>query len=595
MILSLVSIAVVLLIAYIWLTRGFFSALIHFLCTLIAGAIAFALWEPIGYAILDGTEGVGFIDGSAWGIALALPFAVSLILLRFVTDRVLRSNVIISSTGNYVGGGLLGAAAGAISVGIAVIALSYLRVDFLGAKSFDYAHTGNPVRKRGLWVPFDRMTVTLYGHLSERGLRTETPLARWQPAAHEMGNAMRMSPFEGKGRNTFRPKDFDVRGRFSIEGGQFNDYLRDRWNPSAQTVLDPAGQPYPANTRIEGFVVVFQAGSREKDGKSAIGAGQIMLVSENADGQRDVSFPIAVTAQAEPSNPGAARFRFDSSQVFIASAGSASESVMAFEFPVRADYKPVALFVKGVRVTVNPAQTGPKFAGASDRDAGLAALGVGNPAALPSSNPDADNPVISTVNRNPGQIDIPGFALSTGIPIFILQEGQHQNVEIRKNSQWYVVRGTLEATLEEARRWPNVTERNLRITDFMAVEDRVMVQVEVTTLPGGVPSRMSWLGKSLDAAEALLPPLLIDTNGEQYQPVGYVYTDETSYKMSFDPSRPIRSMSEMPALSKSRPAQRMILLFQVSYGRSIKSFNKGQKIIAQFDPPIVCDQRQANR
>jgi hypothetical protein len=596
MMLNLIAIILVLLIAYMWLTRGFFSALIHFLCTLIAGAVAFALWEPLGYAILENTDSVGFIDGSAWGLALAVPFAVTLIVARFIADRTLRSNVIVSQAANYAGGGLLGLGSAVIAVGIATISLSYLRVDFLDAKSFAYSSNGSIVRRGGLWVPFDSMTARLYGHLSERALRVDTPLARWHPALHEAGNAMRMS-FAERGRNTYRPSDFDVRARFTVKDGSFSSLLTDRWNPGTQSVVDPSGKAYPEDTRLEGFVVVFKAGSREKDGKTAVGAAQLMLVSENQDEERVISFPVAVTTQAEPSNPGAARFRYEAQEVFIASSGAASEAIMAFEFPVMNGFEPVALYVKGVRVDVESIRGGPAptFASASERDSGLASLGVGNPAALPSAGTGDQDTRVSTESR-PGQVaQVPGFSITNAIPIFALQEGQHQTVELGKNSEWFVIRGQLKATVEEARRWPNVTERNLRINNFIAVNDRVMVQVEVTSLPGGVPNRMSLLGKSFDAAEALLPPLLVDTAGESYQPVGFVYIDEQMYELSFDPSRPIRAMSELPTLSRSRPAQRLVLIFQVSLGREIKSFNKGSKIIAEFVPPVPCNQRQTNR
>ena len=35
------------LIAYWWANQGLFSATIHFVCVLCAGALAFATWEPI--------------------------------------------------------------------------------------------------------------------------------------------------------------------------------------------------------------------------------------------------------------------------------------------------------------------------------------------------------------------------------------------------------------------------------------------------------------------------------------------------------------------------------------------------------------------
>ena len=68
---------VVILIAYTWLQRGFFSAVLHFACTIIAGAIAFALWEPVAFAIMDLAPQRGFatfLADNALGISLAVLF-----------------------------------------------------------------------------------------------------------------------------------------------------------------------------------------------------------------------------------------------------------------------------------------------------------------------------------------------------------------------------------------------------------------------------------------------------------------------------------------------------------------------------------------
>ena len=42
MIMSIGVIVFVLFVSYIWVSQGLFSALLHFVCTLVAGAIAFA-------------------------------------------------------------------------------------------------------------------------------------------------------------------------------------------------------------------------------------------------------------------------------------------------------------------------------------------------------------------------------------------------------------------------------------------------------------------------------------------------------------------------------------------------------------------------
>ncbi|MCH2149191.1 MAG: hypothetical protein MK095_07135, partial [Phycisphaerales bacterium] len=63
-ILNLLIIGLVLLIAYWWSQQGFFGALLHLLAVIVAGALAFAFWEPIAIDVLLGG---GTFDGYAMG------------------------------------------------------------------------------------------------------------------------------------------------------------------------------------------------------------------------------------------------------------------------------------------------------------------------------------------------------------------------------------------------------------------------------------------------------------------------------------------------------------------------------------------------
>ncbi|MDI1290704.1 MAG: hypothetical protein PSX37_12235, partial [bacterium] len=81
--LSLIAIAIMLLTAYIWLTRGFFSAFLHMICVVLAGGIAFAVWEPFAYLLLDKGR---FLESTAWCLGLALPFTAALLVLRLICD-----------------------------------------------------------------------------------------------------------------------------------------------------------------------------------------------------------------------------------------------------------------------------------------------------------------------------------------------------------------------------------------------------------------------------------------------------------------------------------------------------------------------------
>src|SRR5215813_3532623 len=111
MVMVAIIVVVVGLTSYVWSTRGFFSALIHMACVIAAGAIAFGLWEPLGYLLLDmsGDRGFGsLIRDVSWGLALALPFALSLALLRAGVDKLLPMNAQCDPTVDYIGGAACG-------------------------------------------------------------------------------------------------------------------------------------------------------------------------------------------------------------------------------------------------------------------------------------------------------------------------------------------------------------------------------------------------------------------------------------------------------------------------------------------------------
>src|SRR5690606_23553448 len=137
MFIALLSAVVVLASAYIWLTRGFFSAMINMVCVIVAGAIAFGVVEPLAYLILDAAPERGFmsiIRDAAWALALALPFAVSVVVLRLSVDKLLPHNTKLQGSADYAGGLVCGGASGVITAGIMVMSIGFLRVDtaFMG-------------------------------------------------------------------------------------------------------------------------------------------------------------------------------------------------------------------------------------------------------------------------------------------------------------------------------------------------------------------------------------------------------------------------------------------------------------------------------
>lgn len=593
MMLSLLVIGIVLGCAWVWMSRGFFSGLINLACVLVAGAIAFAFWEPLAYALLKAAPDRGFLSflgGTAWAIALGIPFAAALALLRVATDALLPANAQVDPVVDYGGGIVTGACSGLIIAGFVSLSISFLRLppDQFGYSPIAYGSAGNIARQDKLWLPADKLTSALYGHFSLASLKTGSPLAELYPDLHEAGGGMRTSFSEGRARNTYKPTDFQYEGRYflgDIEKGTISQFVTDQWDTNAQVVQDVDGSPAGPG-HVEGYTVTFLSGAKEKGGQVVIGNAQIRLICENqSDGTSQTVYPFAVVCQAEAANPAAARFRFDSTNVFIASVGGASESTMAFEFAVPKGYKSKYLYVKNVRHEVSEDNPKFKFASIADRDAaindGRVIKGIMG-AAIRSTGG------ATTSSQSSFESEHGGLMVSRALG-YTIQQGNERGLQL--NDVNSIIDGEASFAREDLAQG-NRVERNLRVDKFTTREDTVIVQVDVTA-----GQRTSLLGRSLDTALTVVPPVLVDSNGQQYEPVGFIYEDNQRIDIRFTPQQPVRGLTELPApLSKSRPDQKVKLVFMVSFGVTIERFQIGPEVITDWTKapmkPIKLNEKQ---
>lgn len=594
MMLSLLVIGIVLGCAWVWMSRGFFSGLLNLACVLAAGAIAFAFWEPLAYALLKAAPDRGllsFLGGTAWALALALPFAAALALLRVGTDALLPANAQVEPTVDYAGGIITGACSGLIIAGFVSLSISFLRLppDQFGYTPIAYGSAGNIARQDKLWLPADKLTTMLYGHFSSTSLRTGTPLAEYYPDLHEAGGGMRTSFADGKARNTYKPADFQYEGRYMLGDpakSAIGSLVNDQWDPNPQVVQDIDGNNLVGPGHVEGYTVTFLSGAKEKGGQVVIGNAQIRLLCEDeADGKKLTVYPFAVICQADSANPAAARFRFDSTNVFIASVGGASEAKMAFEFAIPKGYKSKYLYVKNLRQDVGEENPKYKFATVADRDAAIndGRIIKGILGASIRSSGGAATSQAGAFDDEHGGLEV-NRALG-----FTLQKGNERGLQINEANS--IIDGEAAFAREDIKQ-SSIVDKALRIDRFTTREDTVVVKVDVT---GG--QRTSLLGKSFDTALMVVPPVLVDSNGQQYEPVGYVYEDNQMVKVRFTPQQPIRGLTELPAaLSKSRPDQKVKLVFMVSFGVTIERFQIGPDVIADWTKapakPIKLDTRQ---
>lgn len=590
-------------IVYAWVIRGFFSALIHLVCTVAAGAVAFGVWEPLGHFLLGVSPDRGtmsFIRDASWAIALALPFALTLGILRAATNKLLPANARCDDVVEYVGGGVCGLAAAVITMGIFMLSYGFLRFspEAMGFQPVRYTSAadgrGSVEREPGIFIDmvprFDMVTARLYGQMSMTTLRTGEPLGKWYPRFDDVPWANRMT-HQGRSRNTVKRKDFDVLGWYTVgkeatdtawRGGPLRNLMVDKWSETGQVARDIVGEPI-TNGYIAGFKVRLNAGAKEKQGQIILGNGQVRLVVESVTEEEFKSLHpvaavtnIAIEGLGADQKPASARFRYDGNDVFFCSIGGSSDANMWLEFAVPSGYAPIGLFIKNIRWEVSEGQAPVNYATPEARDAAIDALG--GILAPPS-----------TATGNVGE----GIETSNSIGHRI-QRGSQGSLEIdRQGRSSVVVNGEHTFTLASLRDSQGV-DPSLLIDRFNVTDDTVVVKVDVS-----LNQKPSILGASADAADPSAPLVVEDVNGQQYEAIGYVYQDGEKVKIRYTPGQPIRGLTELTRsqvmISKSRPDQRLLLVFRPTFGVKLRAFKIGGQTIAEWDPPVELNFRQRSR
>ena len=599
MIMNIFAIGAVLLFAYLWMARGLWSALIHLVCTLVAGAVAFGLWETVAYFLLGLVPERGFltfIEGIAWGAGLLIPFAVALVVTRLIADKAVPANVMNNKILDYVGGALCGAASAAIAVGLLVIAVGYTRVgsDFLGYEPVTYteqrqAGGGALERTGGLWVPVDRVTAGLYGFASENALRTGTPLAEWYPNVEVAGYANKISYGNGRSRSAMAREDFTILGAWQVGDGSRS--VRDLLafpDPQGggqlnQGYIDLSGQT--VNTgRLVGYSLRFTAGARESSGQVIFGNGQVRLLMRDGAGDSIEAFPVALVSQADASEADLfGRWRFEGNDTFIASVGGGTTVDMGFEFVVPSGYEPRALYVKNTRAMVDDVEPR-RFPAPGVRDAAIASgalLGGG----LDIADLDTSNAFTLDGDQISSRVGRGGIVFAeTNILPFQFQKTQSRGLTIDDDNR--ITGGSQKYAPEELAGRGGVNA-DLRVDRIAPGDDTAIVMVDVG--PESVASLLGRVGRQAGLDDA---PQLSDTDGTVYQAVGFIYTDATITDIRFTPATPLGGVRDLPTLSSARTDQTLTLLFRVSSGVEMEFFALGNAVVFDFESGVEIVGRQ---
>jgi len=591
MIMNLIVIVLVLSIAYAWMVRGVFSAMLHMLCALVAGAIAFAAWEPLSIMLVNASPERGFfsfIESVAWGVSLIIPFSISFLLLRVLSDKAVPNNIRNNTAFDYVGGAVFGAITGVISIGVLVIGIGNMRVqtDLLGYQPLWYSSdrangAGSLVENESLWVPADKIVAGLYGKLSDGTMSSSQPLSFWYPEMELVGFASRVSPGEGAARNAVRPDDFRIMGAYTVgpeSGTKMSDLLKIN-DGGTQRYVDINDEPV-SNGRLFGYVFEFEPGAKERGKKGAgqlvISNGQVRMLAEDSEGNTQTIFPIAVIS--ESSEPGEfGRWRFDAEGVYITSTGGKSKVSMGFEFAVPQGHTPVALFVKNIRIKADEFPKPVDYANISRRDLVVRTGSILDGDRVEVSYND-DNAIIVNTTGGVSQI-----ITNTRIMDVIGSVNAKRSMTVNERNEIVGGEGTFSVKDEVGRKnAPN--SKNLRVERYEIGDDQEMIKLDVSS---GSPFGL--LTEAARSAPLDQPLKLIDENDNVYEAIGYEYMDREFMELRYTRGSTLTGIDETPTLSTTRDDQRLHITFIITDGVKIDRFAVGDVIIARFNPAVGDD------
>jgi hypothetical protein len=547
--LNILVIAFVGLIGYWWANQGLYSAFMHLMCVLVAGALGFATWEPFSNILL----GVPALQPYAWGVGLMLPFAIYLLVFRVAADKLAPENLNFPNWINLTVGGALGACAGVLTVGVALIGAGHTHSSTQLVGSVGAARTTNnsgqpSLDTSALWVPVHSMTAGFYGYMSETALAptlsaatlqsthpnlAQEALGLYRDTYNKSGRLARTSAVPG----SIRIDKIAMVSKFQLDTGRTtNAYLVD-------VHFDPG-----ATTEGQGF---------------AISASQLRLVGGTGD-STVVAYPFAW------SQPGVAGgrsiFQFDDVSHYItASPGTTSlDATLVFPAdPFVGDRVPRFLNAMGLRLPFTQPDKQTTMAGALTMLLGGAGGAVDIPAGTPAINPK-DLTLNDTIM--PGNSDLNNLGAMTVQDTNYLFEGtgEYEQGGYRGNKD-LVVRGIWSPPKTRVVRL-NVGRGTGNSLDFW--DDRSKLR-ETT------------------GEEAILA--LVDELGRFYYPVGYIHAMSGGDRLvvvKLNRDGEYYQLSKFPNLSSSG-ADSMWAIFTPATGTKIVGVKLGKEWVATANLDII--------
>ena len=551
---NILVIAFIALITYWWATQGLFSATLHLVCVIGAGVLAFATWEPVS----DLMMGTAALIPYARGIALLLPFAVYLLVLRIAADKLAPDNLNFPHFINLGLGGVVGAAAASLTVGISLIGIGYTHSsrDMLGivGSARNPRSQGQPNTEiLAFWIPVHVYTGDFFAMLSAGSFTPTLGSSNLSNHYWSLGKEAFALNRDTYHRNGKLARTISTPGAVRIDRAEFVTGMR-------LTDGSSIGDAYVLDLH-------FDPGASDGGQGFAISASQLRLLG--APGGRssqpaEVAFPIA-WAQ-ETANGARGTFRFDDLGHFI-SAPPGSQSLDAtVVFPAGrfpSNTPPKFLWAMGHRLPF------PAISRQSSAQEGVAMLTKSTAGALveiPAGTPSiAREDLVMNDQITPASADLNNLGnMSTKDTNYLFEgEGEYTQGGFR-GSKGIIVKGI----------WAPPATRIVRLNISRGSRNSIDLWNDRSTV-------RQRAGEDANLA-------LVDSFGKRYYPIGYIHvvgTGDRGVSIRLQRDGAYFKISSFPTLS-SAGSDTLYALFSPSNAASIVGVVLGNEWVAKADLQI---------
>ncbi|MEM7227514.1 MAG: hypothetical protein AAF432_01730 [Planctomycetota bacterium] len=557
---NIAVILLILLITYWWANQGFLSSLLHLLAVVLAGAVAIGFWELVANLMIRG----GGFDQYAWGTALIGMFAICLVVFRIASDRLVPNNVGIPRVADLVGGGICGLGSGTITTGILLLGCGFIysHSEIMGYRGYGRAERTGEVqsaRLNALWVPAEEFTAKFYSLLSGGALYPDfsrTPLYQYSPDLHKQAYLVRDTFSDGKGALAM-PKDAaDVKNLY--------------WQPDDSTV---------------GVMVEFNERASDFADQLALSSSQVRLIGwAKGRSTAPVVHPSGWMQDIKGSRANPLpfdEFTFDSSTNYATSITGRNESLIMFKFRVPSGFQPRFIQIRNARYDMPEAEELPP-AGLIGR---FASTSLSRNSELDPRVAEALESIISMPEGEEKDRAlreyVAGIKAATAVDI-VFGGSIDQAVEVTNSTRPVRINLNDLSSMDEndrqltkgfgvfPKRHNGRISKQLLIDTFYEPPDTRMVMVDI--------SQRSVANLFIDRLyqnEAISEKAhvhLIDTDGNEYFPVGYFYEKPDKNEIKLEPGKKLGRRADFPRVP-TRGDFKLRLMFYIPTETNLVRFD----------------------